>query len=79
MERRCPRSTNAFWQIGTRTIWNPVKNLDLGVEVMYNHLNTGFGGNAVVNAAVAEPTQNFQVRDQSVVAAIFRAQRNFWP
>jgi hypothetical protein len=68
-----------FWQIGSRTIWNPVKNLDLGVEVMFNRLQTGFGGNAIVNAAVAEPTQNFQVRDQSVVAAIFRAQRNFWP
>jgi hypothetical protein len=69
----------AFWQIGSRTIWNPVKNLDLGVEIMYNNLHSGFGGNAIVNAAVAEPTQNFLVKDQNVVAAIFRAQRNFWP
>jgi hypothetical protein len=68
-----------FWQVGSRTIWNPVKNLDLGVEVMWNELQTGFGGNAIVNAAVAQPTQNFQVRDQGILAAIFRAQRNFWP
>jgi hypothetical protein len=53
--------------------------LDLGVEIMYNNLHSGFGGNAIVNAAVAEPTQNFLVKDQHVVAAIFRAQRNFWP
>jgi hypothetical protein len=46
---------------------------------MWNELQTGFGGNAIVNAAVAEPTQNFQVRNQGVLAAIFRAQRNFWP
>jgi hypothetical protein len=68
-----------FWQVGSRTVWNPVKNLDLGVEVMYNHLQTGFGGNALVQAAVAQPTQNFTVKDQNVVAAIFRVQRNFWP
>jgi hypothetical protein len=69
----------AFWQIGSRTIWNPVPNLDLGVEVMYNHLQTGFTGNAVVNANVAQPTQNLAVKDQEVVSAIFRVQRNFWP
>jgi hypothetical protein len=25
----------AVWGVGTRTIWNPVRNLELGVEVMY--------------------------------------------
>jgi hypothetical protein len=69
----------SFWQIGSRTIWNPVKNLDLGVEIMYNRLQSAFDGNAVVNAAVAQPTQNFLVKDQSVLSAIFRVQRNFWP
>jgi porin-like protein len=69
----------AFWQIGSRTIWNPVQNLDLGVEVMYNRLQSGFAGNAIVNANVAQPTQNLAVKDQDVVSAIFRAQRNFWP
>jgi hypothetical protein len=71
------RETTILARVPFITTW--LKNLDLGVEVMFNHLNTGFGGNAIVNAAVAEPTQNFQVKDQSVVAAIFRAQRNFWP
>ena len=35
--------------------------------------------NAVVNANVALPTQNLAVADQSVLSAIFRVQRNFWP
>ncbi len=30
------------WQIGSRTVWTPVKNLDLSVEVMYNNLNTAY-------------------------------------
>ncbi len=28
----------AVWGVGTRTIWNPVKNLELGVEVMYSKI-----------------------------------------
>ncbi len=69
----------SFWQIGSRSIWNPVPNLDLGLEVMYSRVQTGFAGNAVVNANVALPTQNLAVADQSVLSAIFRVQRNFWP
>jgi hypothetical protein len=69
----------AFWQIGSRTIWNPVANLDLGVEVMYNRLQTGFAGNATVAANVAQPTQVMQAKDQDVLSAIFRVQRNFVP
>ena len=26
------------WDVGTRTIWNPVPNLDIGLEVMYTKL-----------------------------------------
>jgi hypothetical protein len=69
----------SFWQVGSRTLWNPVPNLDLGVEVLYNKLQSGFTGNAVVNANVAQPTQTMQVKDQDVVSAIFRVQRNFNP
>ena len=32
------------WQVGTRTIWNPVANLDIGLEVMYTKINTAFEG-----------------------------------
>ena len=28
------------WNVGTRTIWNPVPNLDVGLEVMYTKIET---------------------------------------
>jgi len=55
----------SFWQAGSRTIWTPVANLDLSVDVMYNELNTAFG------------TAGFT--DQSWWQGIVRVQRNFWP
>jgi hypothetical protein len=54
-----------YSQIGSRTVWTPVTNLDLSVDVMYNNLGS--------NAATATNS------DQSIWQAIFRVQRNFWP
>ena len=55
----------AFWQVGSRTVWSPVRNLDLSVDVMYNHLDTGFSD------------EGFQ--DQGWWQGMFRVQRNFYP
>jgi hypothetical protein len=55
----------AFWQAGTRTVWTPVANLDLSVDIMYNELNSAF------------TTLGFT--DQSWWQGIVRVQRNFWP
>lgn len=54
-----------FWQAGTRTVWTPVQNLDLSVDIMYNHLDTAFAslGN----------------EDKGWWQGIFRVQRNFYP
>jgi len=73
----------SFFQVGSRTIWNPVPNLDLGLEVMYNRVQTGFAGNVTTAAgavlpAYAAPT-TFAAADTGVFSAVFRAQRNFWP
>jgi hypothetical protein len=54
-----------MWQIGSRTVWTPVANLDLSVDVLYTKINGGFSG----------PVYG----DNDIFAAIFRAQRNFWP
>jgi hypothetical protein len=54
-----------FWQVGSRTVWSPVRNLDLSVDVMYNHLNTAFAA------------EGFQ--DQGWWQGMFRVQRNFYP
>ena len=56
-----------YGQIGSRTVWTPVANLDLSLEVMYNHLDTAFATGASTFA------------DESWVSGIFRVQRNFYP
>jgi hypothetical protein len=66
-------STNAdysMWSIGSRTVWTPVANLDLSIEVMYQKLNTAFQGNTV---------GGIPIDDQDWWSGIFRVQRNFWP
>ena len=59
-----------FWQVGSRTVWSPVRNLDLSVDVMYNQINTAFGG-ATVDGATAGDIGWWQ--------GMFRVQRNFYP
>jgi hypothetical protein len=55
----------SFWQVGSRTVWTPVTNLDLSIDVMYNNLDTAFTGAAV--------------GDNSWWSGMFRVQRNFYP
>jgi hypothetical protein len=63
----------SYWQIGSKTVWTPVPNLDLSVEVMYNKLEGGFGGLATPGAT---PTI---FGNKDFVAGQLRAQRNFYP
>ncbi|HEX5508073.1 MAG TPA: porin, partial [Pseudolabrys sp.] len=68
----------SLWQVGSRTIWNPVENLDVGLEVMYSHVRTAFGG-GVTTAAVGAHPAGATIDDNNVWSGIFRVQRNFWP
>jgi hypothetical protein len=76
------------WQVGSRTIWNPVTNLDIGLEVMYSKVETAFNGGLtttavtpavgqVLTANTIDPTK--RVNDQDIWSGILRIQRNFWP
>jgi hypothetical protein len=56
----------SFTQVGSRTVWTPVANLDLSVEVMYNNLNTALPSSGVNG-------------NLDWMSGIFRVQRNFWP
>jgi hypothetical protein len=56
----------SYWQVGSRTVWTPVSNLDLSVDVMYNKFNTAFGS-----------TPGYT--DKSWWSGMFRVQRNFYP
>jgi hypothetical protein len=70
----------SFYQIGSRTQWNPVPQLDIGIDVFYTHLNTAFKGPAVGGYGPNAPRPTvFLLDDQNVWSAIFRWQRNFYP
>jgi len=60
----------SLWQIGSRTVWTPVANLDLSVEVMYNSMD---GAN--YTGAVGGLTAS----NENWVSGLFRVQRNFYP
>ena len=70
------------WAVGSKTVWNPVKNLDIGVEVMYSKLHQNmdpsqvllnFGGGGNRAAGLYLPS------DEAVWSGLVRVQRNFWP
>ncbi len=52
-----------YFQVGSRTVWTPVENLDFSLEVMYNSQQTAFSGANIGN--------------NDWVSGIFRVQRNF--
>jgi hypothetical protein len=73
------------WQVGTRTQWNPVSQLDLGVDVLYSRVGTALNG-TVINATGLAPTfattgkvGGMTASDEDVWSVMFRVQRNFWP
>jgi hypothetical protein len=68
----------SFYQVGARTQWNPVAQLDIGVDVFYTHLNTAYKGPATYAANAPRPAVTL-LDDQNVWSAIFRWQRNFYP
>ena len=70
----------SFWEAYTRTQWNPVAQLDIGMEVLYMHHDTAFKGPANLTANGSRPAVlNGVIDDQNVWAAMFRWQRNFYP
>jgi hypothetical protein len=65
-------------QLGSRTLWNPVPNIDVGFDLSWVHLNTAFAGAAVLNNAVgARPAGAYTITNQDALSAFFRFQRNF--
>jgi hypothetical protein len=73
----------AAWQIGSRTLWNPVKNLDVGVDVLYTSMAKSAFGGAVLTSATGVPAAGnpttVTVGDTHIWAGILRVQYNFYP
>ena len=62
-----------YWAVGVNTIWSPVRNLDLGVEVVYHNIRarTQAGGIPVIS-----PSNTFRGQEGAWVGVV-RVQRNF--
>ena len=70
----------AYWRLASRTMWNPVQNLDIGVEVAYNKVDTAFAGTANLAAPINSLAPGaYTIEDQSYWSAAVRVQRSFWP
>lgn len=70
----------SFYQVGSRTQFNPHPLLDIGLDVFYTKLNTAYKGTSlgIYPANGARPAVS-QIDDQNVLSAIVRWQRNFYP
>ena len=60
----------SHWSVGSRTEWTPVKHLQIGLDVIYQHLNTASDG--MVNGTTTYANNDAWVSH-------LRIQRNFWP
>jgi hypothetical protein len=67
-----------LWNVGSRTVWTPVPNLDISVEGVYSFVDQNNVGITALNAGVMTTTTRSLV-DQGIWSANFRVQRNFWP
>jgi hypothetical protein len=74
----------SMWEAGTRTQWNPVPDLDIGIDLVYYRLNTAFNGQQVNYTGnlnfpfiSAKAPGLYNASDINALAAVFRIQRNF--
>ena len=74
-----------MWRLASRTMWNPVANLDVGLEVAYTKIDTALqAGTRRASAGCSAPGLArrhacYIVEDQSIWSATIRVQRSFWP
>jgi hypothetical protein len=66
----------SFWQIGSRTQWNVTKDLYVGADVTYTHLNSAYKGPLPAGVVTIYPPATV-VEDQQFVSGILRMQYNF--
>lgn len=78
----------SWWQVGTRTQWNPHPDLDIGLDLLWTHLNTAFKDatptltgttGTTAGTITPRPTGVYQLVDTDVYSAMVRIQRNFLP
>jgi hypothetical protein len=66
------------WLVGSRLLWNPVSNLDIGLDVTYTKVDTALAGSFYAQATQGLPPI-LLTGDTDVWAGVLRIQRNFYP
>ena len=69
----------SFWQVGSRTQWNPSPGLDIGLDVTYTRLNTAYKGVGTYPQTTNHSATTGGIDDQGTWSAVFRVQRAFYP
>ncbi len=70
---------HSFYQIGSRTTWTPVQNLDIALDVVYSHFNgMSYAPTQVGNPAVGAAATNAGLGSAGIWSGMLRVQRNFW-
>ena len=67
----CDPTTNV-WNIGSRTKWSPVKNLNFDLNIVYTEIDTAHTGTGLGPRGNAEG-------NASIWTGLIRVQRVFWP
>ncbi len=64
---------------GSRTYWSPVRDLTIGVELMWTNHHSGNEGATYTTPAIAgfKPNATYEVRDQNVYSGFFSVRRFF--
>ena len=77
----CANEGGTVWQIAQRTMWNPVANLDIGLEVAYTKVEPNITGAtaALTFGNTSLSNTSYVWGDVDVWHATLRVQRNFWP
>lgn len=67
------------WRVSSRTMWTPVRNFDVGLEIAYTEVSTAFGGSTatLTSANNGLAAGSYALEDQGVWSAALRVQRTF--
>ena len=65
--------------VGSRTYWTPVRDLTIGVEVMWTNHSVGHASGVVYNQAANgfKPAGAYVIKDQDVISGMFSVRRFF--
>jgi hypothetical protein len=66
--------------VGSRTYWTPVRDLTIGVEVVWTNHHTSFGDGAIIAQQAInnfKPNALYEIRDQNVFSGMFSVRRFF--